>query len=85
VIATAKRDLKEGEMVDGEGGYTVFGKLFPSKKSLALGSLPLGLAHSLKLIRPVAKDTSLTWDDVAIDTSVSAYRVRKEMEAMFAP
>jgi predicted homoserine dehydrogenase-like protein len=84
VIATAKRDLKAGETLDGEGGYTVFGKLFPAKKSLALGSLPLGLAHNLKLIRSVAKDQSLTWADVAIDPSVPAYRVRKEMEAMFA-
>jgi predicted homoserine dehydrogenase-like protein len=84
VIATAKRDLKPGEILDGEGGYTVFGKLFPARKSLALGSLPLGLAHQLKLVRPVAKDQSLTWADVAVDPSLTAYRVRKEMEALFA-
>ncbi|MET0656661.1 MAG: Gfo/Idh/MocA family oxidoreductase [Steroidobacteraceae bacterium] len=84
VIATAKRDLKPGEVLDGEGGYTVFGKLFPARKSLALGSLPLGLAHKLKLVRPVAKDQSLTWADVAVDESVSAYKLRKEMEALFA-
>lgn len=53
VIATAKRDLQPGEMLDGEGGYTVFGKLFPAKRSLVLGSLPLGLAHHLKVVRPV--------------------------------
>ncbi len=85
VVATAKRDLKAGEMLDGEGGYTVFGKLSPAKKSLKLGSLPLGLAHHLKLKRNVAKDASLTWDDVEIDPSVSAYKLRKEMESAFAP
>lgn len=53
-------------MLDGEGGYTVFGKLFPAGRSLALGSLPLGLAHHLKLVRPVKKDQSLTWEDVQI-------------------
>ncbi len=84
VIATAKRDLKPGEMLDGEGGYTVFGKLFPARRSLALGSLPLGLAHHLKLVRPVLKDQSLTWDDVQIDPALPAYRVRREMEALFA-
>jgi predicted homoserine dehydrogenase-like protein len=84
VIATAKRDLKPGEVLDGEGGYTVFGKLFPARKSLALGSLPLGLAHKLKLVRPVAKDQSLTWADVAVDESVSAYKLRKEMEVLFS-
>jgi predicted homoserine dehydrogenase-like protein len=71
-------------MLDGEGGYTVFGKLFPARKSLALGSLPLGLAHKLKLVRPVAKDQSLTWADVAVDESLSAYKLRKEMETLFA-
>ena len=52
VIATAKRDLKPGEMLDGEGGYTVYGKLFPAEKSTGLGSLPLGLAHNVKLLKP---------------------------------
>jgi predicted homoserine dehydrogenase-like protein len=83
VIATAKRDLKPGEMLDGEGGYTVFGKLFPAKRSLALGSLPLGLAHHLKLVRQVKKDQSLTWEDVQIDPALPAYRIRREMESMF--
>ena len=85
VVATAKRDLQPGEMLDGEGGYTVFGKLSPAKRSLALGSLPLGLAHHLKLVRPVRKDQSLTWDDVQVDPTLPAYRVRREMEALFAP
>ncbi len=84
VVATAKRDLKPGEMLDGEGGYTVFGKLFPARRSLAQGGLPLGLAHQLQLVRPVAKDASLTWDDVRIDPLLPAYRVRREMEALFA-
>ncbi|UPL22961.1 NAD(P)H-dependent oxidoreductase [Alcaligenes faecalis] len=83
VVATAKRNLKAGEMLDGEGGYTVFGKLSPAKESLRVGSVPLGLAHNMKLRRNVGKDQSLTWDDVVIDESLSAYRVRKEMEALF--
>ncbi len=83
VIATAKRDLKAGEMLDGEGGYTVHGKLLPAKKSLAMGGLPLGLAHELKLIRNVSAGKSLTWADVQIDESLVAYKLRKEMEQMF--
>ncbi len=72
-----------GEILDGEGGYTVFGKLSPARKSLAEGSLPLGLTGKLKLVRPVAKDQMLTWTDVAIDGSLTAYKMRKEMEAMY--
>ena len=85
VVATAKRDLAPGEMLDGEGGYTVWGKLLPAERSLRRGGLPLGLAHNVKLLRPVKKGQSLCWADVAIDTSTSAYGLRSEMEAMFAP
>ena len=85
VVATAKRDLKPGEMLDGEGGYTVWGKLFPASKSIAVGGLPLGLAHGVKLVRAVAQGHPLTWADVAIDENLTAYRIRREMEALFAP
>jgi predicted homoserine dehydrogenase-like protein len=83
VIATAKRDLKPGEILDGEGGYTVWGKLLPAAKSVAMGGLPLGLAHDIKLIRPVKKGQSLCWDDVAVDTSTHAYKIRQELETKF--
>ena len=85
VVATAKRDLKPGEMLDGEGGYTVWGKLFQAQKSHSAGGLPLGLAHDVKVVRPVKKGQSLTWADVAMDETTHAYKIRREMEAMFAP
>jgi predicted homoserine dehydrogenase-like protein len=84
VVATAKRDLAPGEILDGEGGYTVFGKLVPAHRSLSLGGLPLGLAHQVKLLRPVRKDQLLTWSDVAIDENLLAFKARKEMEKLFA-
>ncbi|MFL9668089.1 NAD(P)H-dependent oxidoreductase [Variovorax sp. AB1(2024)] len=85
VVATAKRDLAVGEVLDGEGGYTVWGKLLPADRSLRMGGLPLGLAHGIRLLRPVKKGQSLSWADVAIDTSTAAYKLRGEMEGMFAP
>jgi predicted homoserine dehydrogenase-like protein len=84
VVATAKRDLAPGEMLDGEGGYTVWGKLLPSAKSVQLGGLPLGLAHNVKVLRAVKKGQSLSWADVAMDTTTHAYKIRREMEAMYA-
>jgi len=84
VVATAKRDLRAGEVLDGEGGYTVWGKLLPATASAQMGGLPLGLAHGIKLVRPVRQGQSLTWADVAIDTTTKAYQLRREMEAMFA-
>ncbi len=86
VVATAKRDLSPGEMLDGEGGYTVWGKLFQAEKSAGLrgeGGLPLGLAHDVKVIRPVKQGQSLTWADVAMDVNSNAYKTRREMEGMF--
>ncbi|MDP9875771.1 homoserine dehydrogenase [compost metagenome] len=85
VVATAKRDLAAGEMLDGEGGYTVWGKLLPAERSLRLGGLPLGLAHNVRLVRPVKKGQSLSWADVAMDTTTAAYRLRQEMETLFTP
>jgi predicted homoserine dehydrogenase-like protein len=85
VVATAKRDLRVGEMLDGEGGYTVWGKLLPAATSSAMGGLPLGLAHGVKVLRPVKKGQSLCWADVAMDTDTLAYRSRRAMEQMFAP
>src|SRR6516225_2388414 len=85
VIATTKRDLKAGEMLDGEGGYTVYGKLFPSEKSTGLGSLPLGLAHNVKLLKPIKAGQSLAYADVAMDETLTAVKLRREMEQAFAP
>ena len=82
VVATAKRDLQPGEMLDGEGGYTVWGKLLPADTSMRMGGLPLGLAHDIKVVRPVKKGQSLSWADVAIDTTTRAYAIRKELEAL---
>ena len=86
VVATAKRDLAVGEVLDGEGGYTVWGKLLPAATSRALGGvggLPLGLAHGPKVVRAVKKGQSLSWADVAIDTTTRAYTLRREMEQLF--
>ena len=80
VVATAKRDLRAGEMLDGEGGACVWGKLLPATASLEIGGLPIGLANHVKLRRDVPIGQSVTWDDVQIDDSDDAYRYRREME-----
>ncbi len=82
-VATAKRDLKPGELLDGEGGYTVVGKLMPAADSLAQGCLPLGLAHGGKLLKPVAAGQAVKWSDVAVDANLPAVKIRREMETVF--
>ena len=82
-VAVAKKNLLAGEILDGEGGYTVVGRLMPAAASLAQGCLPLGLAHGYKLLRPLAAGQPLRWSDVAIDAASSAVRARREMEQAF--
>ncbi len=84
VVATAKRALKAGEVLDGEGGFCVWGKQTPAARSLANGSLPLGLAHNVRLKRDVDEGQALIWSDVDYDASDLTVRVRREMEAAFA-
>jgi predicted homoserine dehydrogenase-like protein len=83
VVATAKRALAAGETLDGEGGYTVYGKLMPAAASLALGGLPLGLAHGVRLKRAIAAHEAVRWDDVEFDAADAAVKVRREMEAHY--
>ncbi len=84
VVATAKRDLKAGEMLDGEGGFTVYGKLMPANKSLKMGGLPIGLAHRIRLKNNVNIDQQISWNDVEIDPTDQAVSVRKEMEKLYS-
>ena len=80
VASTAKRDLHPGDTLDGEGGFTVWGKLLPASTSLKKGAVPLGLAHQVKVLRDVSKGSVVTWNDVSMDTSTRAYAFRKEFE-----
>ena len=83
VVATAKKDLKTGEKLDGEGGFTVYGKLMPARDSLAMEGLPIGLAHGLILKGDVKKDQKISWQDVEYSEATQAVAVRREMEASF--
>ncbi len=83
VVATAKRKLVAGETLDGEGGYTVYGKLLPAEQSMRMGGLPLGLAHGVTLKREVAEHAQLRWDDVVYNAADPAVVFRKEMERTF--
>jgi predicted homoserine dehydrogenase-like protein len=80
VVATAKRTLKAGEVLDGEGGFTVWGKLFPSQTSLQIGGLPIGLAHGVKLKNDIAEGVCVRWEDVDIDTTSEVVLARLKME-----
>ena len=80
VVATAKRNLNAGEVLDGEGGFTVWGKLMRAEDSLALGGLPIGLAHNMTLTSPVSAGAPVRWSDVDYDKNDTTVRFRRQME-----
>jgi predicted homoserine dehydrogenase-like protein len=83
VVATAKRALKAGEILDGEGGFCVWGRQTPANVSLERGLLPLGLAHNVRLERDIPEGGALSWADVVVDERDTAVKARREMEAAF--
>src|SRR3954463_16799624 len=83
VASVAKKDLRAGEMLDGEGGYPVWGKLMPAATSLKAGALPIGLAHRVKLKNDVAHGAVVRWDDVEIDAGADAVAARRALEKRF--
>ncbi len=84
-VATAKKDLQPGDMLDGEGGYCVWANAIPASRSKSLGALPIGLAGNLRVTRPVARDTVVTYADVRLDNQDGdVVSLRREMEAQAA-
>ncbi len=81
-VAVAKRDLAVGDMLDGEGGYTVWGRLMPARASVATKALPIGLAHGVRITRPVKTGEVVTLNDVEPLADTPALQLRRETEAM---
>jgi predicted homoserine dehydrogenase-like protein len=83
VCATTKRALKQGEVLDGEGGFCVWGQQTPAEVSVREGYLPLGLAQGVALLRDVPAGARLRWSDVRLEADDPAVRFRREMERAF--
>ncbi|WP_419728952.1 NAD(P)H-dependent oxidoreductase [Lichenicola sp.] len=84
-VATAKKDMQVGEMLDGEGGYAVWANAIPARRSLALRALPIGLAHHVRLKRAIRKDQIVSYDDVDLVDDDDVVALRREMEDRFRP
>jgi predicted homoserine dehydrogenase-like protein len=85
VAAVSKRALKAGEILDGEGGYTVYGHLVPAYRSRTQKLLPIGLAHGVRLLRDVPAGVTLSEDDVELDAGRLSVKIRHEMCSVFSP
>jgi predicted homoserine dehydrogenase-like protein len=80
VASMAKKDLSPGDILDGEGGYTVFGRLVRAEDSVSCKYLPIGLGRGVKVIRPVARGSFLTYDDLEMDSNQFSFKLRRQLE-----
>ncbi len=80
VVSIAKRDLRAGECLDGEGGATVWGRLTTAERSLEMSAVPIGLASRLTVRKNVAKDCVVTWNDVEQPPPSAALDLRRDMD-----
>jgi len=83
VVSVSKKNLKKSEKLDGEGGFTVWGKLIPASTSLNLKALPIGLANDMFLKNDIDKDKIITWNDVEFDSNDEIISYRHQMENKF--
>ncbi|WP_019998545.1 NAD(P)H-dependent oxidoreductase [Aureimonas ureilytica] len=84
-VATAKKAMKPGELLDGEGGYAVWANAIPATRSLSLKALPIGLAHHVKLKRPIERDQIVSFDDVELVDDLDVVALRRQMEDAARP
>ncbi|MCI0753671.1 NAD(P)H-dependent oxidoreductase [Teichococcus vastitatis] len=83
VVATAKVDLAEGDVIDTLGGYKSYGQCETYAISREQRLLPMGLAEGCRMKRAVPKDTVLTYDDVEIPAGRLIDRLRAEQDEVF--
>lgn len=81
-VAIAKKALVPGDVLDGEGGFTVWGKCIPAAVSVAQKALPIGLAHGIKITSSIACGEMITTQDVEAIPQSSALAMRVETEAL---
>ena len=87
-LLKVKRDLCKEESSDGEGGFTVWGRLIVANDSLSLGAIPIGLAHGVQLKSDIKEGQIVIWADVNLSEDMKDSRARKirwKMEANVRP
>ncbi|KAL6076453.1 NAD(P)-dependent oxidoreductase [Balamuthia mandrillaris] len=83
VVAAAKIELKPGDVLDSFGGFMTYGLCEDSKKTYQERLLPIGLVEGCTIIRPVAKDQVLTYDDIQLPKKRTIDKLRKEQNQLF--
>lgn len=84
VVATAKIDLKAGDVLDGIGYYMTYGQCENSEVVQAQNLLPMGIAEGCRLKQDISKDRVLTYSDVEVPEGRLCDKLRADQNAYFA-
>ena len=80
VITLAKKDLKEGEKLDGIGGYTVYGLIEEYGTAKKEDLLPVGLSEGCILKKDIEKDQPIKYNDVNLSGDSLLLKLRRSQD-----
>ncbi len=80
VVSAAKRPLAPGDVLDGEGGSTVYGLIEDAAPAWRERLLPVGLSHGARVRQPVPEDGLVRLSDVSLDTGTPLYQLWEEQQ-----
>ncbi len=83
MIALAKRDLKSGEILDGSGGFAVYGQFEKAEGAKKENLLPFGLAENVRLKKAIAKDEPIQYDHVELNEGSFLLKLRRLQDTIF--
>ncbi len=83
VITVAKKDLAQGEVLDGIGGYTVYGLIEDYTLARKEDFLPLGLSEGAQLKQDVAQGQPITYGMVTLDQDTALFKLRRMQDQTY--
>jgi predicted homoserine dehydrogenase-like protein len=81
-MTVAKKPLKPGDRLDTFGGYTFYGLMDRADEAKRMNALPTGLAPDAVVLRAVAENQVVTWDDVNLDEDSTVVKLRRDQDKM---
>jgi predicted homoserine dehydrogenase-like protein len=83
VVATAKVDLKKGQILDEPGGYLTYGLCENADTAYRENLLPMGLAEGCRMLSDIPKDGVIRCSDISFPNGRLSVELRYEQNRLF--
>lgn len=83
VLAAAKRDLQPGDVLDGIGGYSVYGLIDKAQTVKEQNLLPVGMAQGARVIKPIKTDEPITMDHVEVNRGSVLWKLKELQDSLW--